>query len=79
VANTTAEALATPDEIREELGNQLCGCVYWQQSIEYMAAHGVTRFVEIGPGKVLSGLTKRIAPAAQALSIVDLDALQSLT
>ncbi len=79
IANTTALPLSSEEAIREELANQLCGCVYWQQSIEYMAAQGVTRFLEVGPGRVLSGLAKRIVSSAEAVSIGDLDALRSLT
>ena len=79
IGNTTASPLTTPEEIRAELADQLCGCVYWQQSIEYMDRQGVGKFVEIGPGKVLSGLTRRIAPEAEAVAIGDLDALQALT
>ncbi|MEX2598257.1 MAG: ACP S-malonyltransferase [Dehalococcoidia bacterium] len=79
IANTSGRPLMTEDDIRHELATQLCGCVYWQQSIEYMAEQGVTRFVEIGPGKVLSGLAKRIAPGTEATSVGDLDALNALT
>jgi [acyl-carrier-protein] S-malonyltransferase len=79
VGNTTATPLTSPEQIRAELAQQLCGCVYWQQSVEYMAAQGVTRFIEIGPGKVLSGLAKRIAPDASSVAVGDLDGLDALT
>ena len=78
ICNTTATPLTTGDDIRGELADQLCGCVYWQHSIEYMAANGVERYVEIGPGKVLTGLTKRIVPGAKTVTITGLDALDSL-
>lgn len=78
VGNTAAEPLTSADDIRRELANQLCGCVYWQQSIEYMAAQGVRRFIEIGPGKVLTGLVKRIVSGAETVAVPDLDALGSL-
>lgn len=78
VANTTAQPVTTSEGLRAELADQLCGCVFWQQSIEYMAAQGVTRFIEIGPGAVLSGLARRIAPAAQTASVQDLDAMGAL-
>ena len=78
IANTTARPLGAPEEIREELSNQLCGCVYWQQSVEYMASQGVTRFVEIGPGRVLTGLVRRTVPGAEAVAVADLDALNAL-
>jgi [acyl-carrier-protein] S-malonyltransferase len=79
ICNTTATPLTTGDEIRGELADQLCGCVYWQQSIEYMAKMGVERYVEIGPGKVLTGLAKRIAVGAETVAIGELDALGALT
>ena len=78
IANTTAEPLTTVDAIRHELSRQLCGCVYWQQSVEYMVAQGTTRFVELGPGGVLSGLVRRIAGTAEAVAVTDLDALSAL-
>ena len=79
IANTLARPITTPDEIRTELAQQLCGCVLWYQSMEYMLAQGVTRFIEIGPGKVLTGLAKRIAPHAETVAVGDLDALTALT
>ncbi len=78
VANTTALPIESAEEVRAELGSQLCGCVYWQQSVELMAARGVDRFIEFGPGKVLTGLARRIAPDAAALAVTDLDAVPAL-
>ena len=49
----------------------------WQRSIEYMAQHGVALFVEIGPGRVLSGLSQRIAPQARTASISDAASIRS--
>ncbi|HEY77558.1 MAG TPA: ACP S-malonyltransferase [Dehalococcoidia bacterium] len=60
IANTTAEPLTTGEQVKEELLRQLCNCVEWQRSVEYMLANGVAIFIEIGPGKVLTGLIKRI-------------------
>ena len=79
IGNTSGAPLTTADAIRAELADQLCGCVYWQQSVEHMAGNGVTRFLEIGPGKVLSGLARRIAPNAEAVAVGDLDSLNALT
>ncbi|HEX6512203.1 MAG TPA: [acyl-carrier-protein] S-malonyltransferase, partial [Chloroflexota bacterium] len=56
----------TETAIREELAAQIAAPVRWQASIETMLAGGATRFLEIGPGKVLTGLLKRIAPHASA-------------
>ena len=79
IANTTARPITTPQQIRRELAEQVCTCVWWQQSIEHMASHGVTRFIEIGPGQVLSGLARRIRREVEAVSVGDLDALAALT
>ena len=69
VANVTAQAETDPETIRENLVRQVTGAVRWRESVAYMASHGVTRFVEIGAGKVLSGLVKRIAEGAGAISV----------
>ena len=78
VANTTALPIDEPEALREELAAQLCGCVHWSRSVEYMASAGVARFVEFGPGKTLAGLVKRIVPGASALAVPDLDAIGAL-
>ena len=67
VANTTAKPMTTADEIREELLHQICHCVEWQKSMEYMIDSGISTFVEIGPGRVLSGLAKRIDSRVQVM------------
>jgi len=66
VANVTADAVSDPEAIRQNLVKQVTGAVRWRESVAYMAAHGVDRFFEIGAGKVLSGLVKRLAPEASA-------------
>ena len=60
VANMTGEPIYTASELRQELVTQVCECVQWKRSVEYMIGSGVTDFVEIGPGRVLSGMIKRI-------------------
>ncbi len=60
VANTTAQPLTSAGQLREELNEQLCNPVQWQRTIEFMMSKGVSTFYEIGPGKVLAGLNKRI-------------------
>jgi len=60
LANTTALPLLKGDQVKTELIDQLCNGVQWQRSVEYMINDGVTTFIEIGPGRVLSGLVKRI-------------------
>ena len=69
VANVTARPTLDPEEIRRLLVEQVTGRVRWRESVEWMAANGVTRFVEAGAGKVLAGMAKRIAPDAEALSV----------
>jgi len=78
VANVTAQPLDNVDEIREELLNQLCHCIRWQHSVEYMAQEKVTTFYEIGPGKVLSGLIKRINPELRTLNISNTEEISRL-
>ena len=69
VSNVLASAITDPDEIRRRLIEQVTGTVRWRESVAYMASHGVTRFFEIGAGKVLSGLVKRIADGAVGVSV----------
>jgi [acyl-carrier-protein] S-malonyltransferase len=64
VLNVTAAPTCDPDLIRTGLKQQLTAPVLWQPSVETMAKRGVTEFVEVGPGKVLQGLVKRIAAGA---------------
>jgi [acyl-carrier-protein] S-malonyltransferase len=69
VSNVLASAITDPDEIRRRLIEQVTGTVRWRESVAYMASRGVTRFFEIGAGKVLSGLVKRIADGAVGVSV----------
>jgi [acyl-carrier-protein] S-malonyltransferase len=61
VANVTAESVSDADRIRALLVEQVTGRVRWRSSVEWMAAQGVTEFWEIGAGKALSGMIRRIA------------------
>ena len=69
VANVLATEIIDPDEIRRRLVEQVTGTVRWRESVAYMASRGVTRFFEIGAGKVLSGLVKRIADGAMGVAV----------
>ena len=71
IANISARPLASVDEIRDELAGQLTWPVRWAASIQVMVRLGVTRFVEVGPKDVLSGLVKRIEPGVEAISLGD--------
>lgn len=64
VANVHAAPISDPEAIRESLVMQVTGAVRWRESVEWMAANGVDRFLEVGAGKVLTGLVRRIAPGA---------------
>ena len=78
IANTTAQPLTTAEAVKEELLRQLCNCVQWQRSIEYMIDEGVSTSMEIGPGKVLTGLIKRINKDVETINIGDAQAVRDL-
>jgi [acyl-carrier-protein] S-malonyltransferase len=78
VGNTTAQPLTTAQAVKEELLNQLCHCVQWQRSIEYMIKEGVANFIEIGPGRVLAGLIKRIDRGVTIINIGNAEAVKNL-
>lgn len=69
VGNVSARPSANPLEIRENLGKQITSSVQWVDSIRAIAGQGITRFIEIGPGKVLKGLLRRIDPGFIVSSI----------
>ncbi len=69
VANVLAKPIQDPGEIVQALVKQVTGTVRWRESVAFMASAGVTRFAEIGAGKVLSGLIKRIADGATTSTI----------
>lgn len=69
IANVTAAKATDPSEIRDLLVQQVTATVRWRESVEEMMKLGVTNFYEIGSGKVLSGLVKRIAPDAAATPV----------
>ncbi len=69
IANTTAQPITHPDDIRAELAAQLTAPVRWVESVRFMHAQGVTRFVEMGPKDVLCGLIKRTLEGVEAWAI----------
>ena len=69
VANVVASQIADPTEIKRRLVEQVTGTVRWRECVAYMAGQGVTAFYELGAGKVLSGLVKRIADGATGTAI----------
>jgi [acyl-carrier-protein] S-malonyltransferase len=69
VANVVASAVSDPDEIRRLLVAQVTGTVRWRECVGYLAGNGVTEVFELGSGKVLAGLAKRIEKSLEATSI----------
>jgi len=69
VANVTAKDVANPASIRDLLVKQVTGRVRWTQSVQHMVDEGCETFIEVGSGKVLSGLIKRIARDAATLNV----------
>ncbi|HEY0145970.1 MAG: ACP S-malonyltransferase [Methylovirgula sp.] len=69
VANVLAAAIEEPEDIRQRLVAQVTGTVRWRESVVYMAAHGVDTFIELGSGKVLTGLLKRIVADAHGVAV----------
>ena len=74
LANADASPLTTADACRAELVDHLTTGVDWIAAVRAMSATGVTRFVEVGPGRVLSGLIRRIVPEAETIALDDPDA-----
>lgn len=79
IANVTAEPNMNRDMVKLLLVTQVCSPVLWEQSIVAMAALNVNRFVEMGPGKVLSGLVKRISKEVTTANVEDVTTLKTLT
>jgi [acyl-carrier-protein] S-malonyltransferase len=69
VANVEAAPLTDPAAIRDALVRQVTATVRWRESVAHMAGQGVDRFYEVGAGKVLTGLVKRIAPGATGMAV----------
>ena len=69
VANVTASAITEPSDIRERLVEQVTGMVRWRESVMWMASQGVGELLEIGSGKVLTGLVRRIDRSVSARAI----------
>jgi len=78
IGNTTAQPLTTAELVEEELLKQLCNCVQWQRSVEYMLGDGVSSFIELGPGKVLAGLIKRVDRDVKIVNIGDAEAVKNI-
>ena len=77
IANVTASAAATPDEIRDLLVQQVTGRVRWTESVKNMVENGAESFVELGSGKVLSGLVKRISREVETMNVGDPEGVEA--
>ncbi|MBK9710264.1 MAG: ACP S-malonyltransferase [Kouleothrix sp.] len=77
ISNVTAGPIASAEDVRIELVAQVTAPVRWVASVQRMVASGVDTFVEVGPGAVLTGLIKRIAPGARLVHIGDLASVQA--
>ena len=67
------------ESIKRELLSQVCGTVQWKDTIEYMVGSGVDRFLEIGPGRALSGMVKRINRRAKISNVGDINSIHKLS
>lgn len=78
VGNCNAQPLNTADEVKRELITQICGCVQWKRTVDYMVDSGVNEFIEVGPGKALSGMVKRISRRSQITAVGDMESILNL-
>ncbi len=77
IANTTGQPLTKANDLREELVKQLAQPVQWQRSVEYLAAQGVNGVIEFGPGRVLTGLVRRIDKSLSVSNVSSMADLES--
>ena len=77
ITNVDAQATVAKEDFRTKMPRQIYSSVHWTQTIQKMAADGVEIFVEIGPGKVLAGLNKKIIPDAMVYNIFDKESLEN--
>jgi [acyl-carrier-protein] S-malonyltransferase len=78
VANVTASPVKNPEDIKKFLVQQIYSQVRWRESIVFMGENKINDFIEIGPGKVLTGLVKRILPNSNPFSINSIDDIKNL-
>lgn len=76
VANVTADVVKSPEDIKDLLARQVSSPVLWEDSVRFMLVQGVDTFIEIGPGKVLSGFIRKIDKEARSLNVEDLASLE---
>jgi [acyl-carrier-protein] S-malonyltransferase len=74
IGNVDAEPLRTAEEVKSELRRQLTSCVQWSSGVRHMLDNGINEFVEMGNGKILSGMIRRIERRAKVVNIAEFDA-----
>lgn len=79
ITNVTGKPQKSIDEIRSNLALQICSSVQWVDTVHFMASHGITDLVEVGPGKVLKGLIRKIDPALNVLNCQNPDDINNLS
>ena len=79
IANVTASPTNDPADLKKLLVEQIYSKVRWRESILYMANQNITEYLEIGPGKVLTGLVKRILPSTNSSSINSIEDIKNIT
>lgn len=77
VTNVDAAATISSEDFRSKMPRQICSSVHWTQTVENMIKNGVNTFVEIGPGKVLAGLNRKINSEITTYNIYDKESLES--
>ena len=77
ITNVDAEMTTSSEDFRAKMPKQISSSVHWTQTIQKMVSEGVDTFIEIGPGKVLAGLNKKIAPEASVYNIYDKASLEA--
>lgn len=78
ISNISAKFISTKEEIIKELSNQMCSNVNWLGSVEYAVEKGVKKFIEIGPGNVLTNMIKRINKDVRTINVYDMEAVYGL-
>jgi len=78
ISNVTAKPLTDVDSMKKELVKQLRNCIQWQRSVDYMIRSGVATFYEIGPGRVLAGLIRRINSELRMFNVSGIEDMAQL-